>query len=108
MNDIELLDLISKGNTEEILMQKNLTQRLNSLTSIGIIDVCEGNIKISQKGDVLLKERNNILLQNIKMQKEMEEFSYKSFKRNSLYVYLSLMLLCCAAILLFILITRGI
>jgi len=79
MNDIELLDRISIGDTEQLLMQKGLIQRMNNLASRGLIDICEGKIKITEKGVNKQKERNYFLLESTSMQKELEEFSRKSF-----------------------------
>lgn len=107
MKDIELLDLINRGNTEDLLQQKNLTHRLNSLMANGLIEIYEGKICITPKGKKLQNERNIFLLENTKLQREMEEFSKSTCERHSLYVYLSFMLLCMAAVFLFIIISRG-
>ncbi len=106
MKDLELLDLISRGNTEDLLQQKNLSRRLNTLTANGLIEIYEGKICITPKGRNLQKEKNIFLLENTRLQREMEEFSKRSCERNSFYVYLSLVLLCMTAVFLFILFTR--
>lgn len=108
MKDIELIDLISKGNTEDLLLQKNLTRRLNILTAHGFVEIYNGKIRLTQKGLGVLRERTFQLLENNRMQREMEEFSKSTCERNSVYVYLSLVLLCTAAVFLFFLITQGI
>lgn len=108
MSDIELLDLISKGDTEHLLMQKNLTTRLNIMVSNGLIDICEGKIIITEKGNVIKNDRKLFPAENTRMLKDMEEFSNKTLKRNSLYVYLSFSLLCTSALLFFYMLLNGI
>lgn len=108
MKDIELIDLISKGNTEDLLLQKNLTRRLNILADNEFIEIYNGTIRLTPKGQKLQRERSIVLLENTKLQKEMEEFSKSTCERNSVYVYLSLVLLCTAAVFLFFIITQEI
>lgn len=100
MNDFELLNLIAKGDTENILLQKDLTARLNTLTAKGLVDICGGKILITPKGDQYQKDRRFVLLEDNKIKKEMEEFSQTTLRRNSFYVYICLGLSCTAAILL--------
>lgn len=107
MNDTELLDLIKKGETEAILQQKDLTARLNILAAQGLVEIHEGKLIITSKVDNSKKDCPTLLVNNTKLQKEMEEFSSSTLKRNSLYVYLSLLLLCAAAVTLSIIVFQG-
>lgn len=107
MNNIELLDLIIKGETEDLLLQKNFTRRLNALVDVGLVDICEGKILVTPKGEQLQKKRELTRLESIRVQKDLEEFSSSTFRRNSLYIYLSLVLLCTAAVFLSIVIVQG-
>ncbi|HSP40693.1 MAG TPA: hypothetical protein VLN46_04610 [Gillisia sp.] len=107
MDNTELLDLIAKGKTEDLLQQKNFTMRLNSLAAIGVIDICGGKILVTPKGEQLQKKRELKRLETLKVQKDLEKFSSSNCRRNSLYIYLSLVLLCTAAVFLSIIIVQG-
>lgn len=104
---MELLDLIAKGETENLILQKNFTRRLNILVSTGMIDICEGKIIVTSKGEQLQKKRDLKKIETIKVQRDLEEFSTSAYKRNALYIYLSIVLLCAAAVILFIIIVQG-
>lgn len=106
MKNIELLDLIAKGKTEDLLLKENLTLRLNNLSAIGLIDICEGKILITQKGKMVQETRALKKLEIISSQKDIEDFSSTS-KRNSRYMNLGLVLICSAAVLLFLFILSG-
>lgn len=108
MNDLELLDLIKKGETEDILLQKDLTARLNILTAKGLVEISAGKIIITPMGDQFQKEQKVDTGHQSRLQKEMDEFSRDSFKRNSIYVYLCFALSCTAAILLLIMVLNGV
>ncbi len=107
MTNIELLDLIAKGKTEDLLLQKNFTKRLNSLAASGLIDICDGKILLTHKGMQLQTKRYPKQVETHRLQKDMDEFSSSALERNSIYVYLSLVLLCTAAIFLSIIILQG-
>lgn len=107
MNHIELLSLIAKGETEDLLMQKNLTRRLNALAAFGLIDICEGKILITPKGRQIQNKSNLKQIETLRVQEEQKDFSPTTLKRNTVYVYLSLVLLCTAVVFLFVFILRG-
>jgi hypothetical protein len=107
MNDLELLDLIEKGETENILLQKDLTPRLNTLVAQGLVDICGGRLIITSIGKKFMTERTTLRLHNIKIQKDLEEFSSNSFRRNSIYLYLCVIILCTTAVFLSIIIMKG-
>lgn len=107
MDHIELLDLISKGETEDLLMQKDLSRRLNVLAAIGLVEICEGKLLVTSKGKLAQKKRELRHLETVRVQKDLEEFSRSTFKRNSLYIYFCLILLCTSAIYLLSIIIKG-
>lgn len=107
MDHLELLDLISKGETENLLIQKDLNRRLNILAAIGLIEICEGKLQVTSKGKLAQKKRDLRHLETVSVQKDLEEFSKSTFKRNSLYIYFCLVLLCTSAIYLISIIIKG-
>ncbi len=107
MTDLELLELISKGRTQGFLLQKDISAKLNLLSAKKLIDICDGKINLTAKGDQFQKDMKIALMEDIELQKRMEEFSQSTFKRNSMFVYLSLIILCIAAFFLSLLILQG-
>lgn len=104
MNDIELLDLISKGDTENLLLQNNLTERLNFLASRGLIDICGGGIHITEKGSHLYHGKNILLFENPEIKKE-PALTVKYKKKDLGYFYLYLILSFSLAILIILMLS---
>ncbi len=88
----KVLKLVEKGDATLILAEKNLTETFNELLKYELIDINDGKVKLTAKGEKAQTAGISAFVQKLQREAEMKEFSGKQGKIGHTFFMISLLL----------------
>lgn len=89
-NDLEkILKLIAQGDPTLLLAEENLVDAINELCKNELVNISEGQISLTPAGEELLKKGGNLVVQKIKTDNDLAEFSVNRQKTGNILFLIS-------------------